>query len=331
MPSRGLAVVTGGASGIGEATARRLAADGYTITIVDVNATAGTAAAKSIGNEARFYACDVSNAEAVDAVAAKIEKELGPAHVLVTSAGLIPNAESIMEMDMAAHERMWQVNYNGTVHCCRAFARQMIPNKRGAIVTLGSINSRMPLPIPAYNMGKAVIERLTQLLAVELGRHNIRVNAVAPTYVMTPPLRAKVESGQRDMNKIMAVHALPKLPEPSDIADAIAFLCSDQAKAHHRHPIAYRCRLAGGRELSHLRRRRAVEGVSSAARRPGHASARPAASGRSAPRRCRARSPVRSCTPRPPCPFRPSWRERRRDWRRPGRTWDRSRSPCCSP
>jgi NAD(P)-dependent dehydrogenase (short-subunit alcohol dehydrogenase family) len=136
-----------------------------------------------------------------------------------------------MDMDMAAHDRMWAVNYNGTVHCCRAFARQMITQKRGAIVTLGSINSRMPLPIPAYNMGKAAIERLTQLLAVELGRHGIRVNSVGPTYVMTPPLRAKVEAGQRDLKKIMSVHALARLPEPADIADAIAFLCSDQAKS----------------------------------------------------------------------------------------------------
>jgi NAD(P)-dependent dehydrogenase (short-subunit alcohol dehydrogenase family) len=124
---------------------------------------------------------------------------------------------------------MWQVNYNGTVHACRSFARQMIRRQRGAIVTLGSINSRMPLPIPAYNMGKAAIERLTQLLAVELGRHGIRVNSVGPTYVMTPPLRAKVASGQRDLHKIMAVHALKQLPEPKDIANAIAFLCSDAA------------------------------------------------------------------------------------------------------
>jgi NAD(P)-dependent dehydrogenase (short-subunit alcohol dehydrogenase family) len=117
------------------------------------------------------------------------------------------------------------------VHCCRAFARQMIPMKAGAIVTLGSINSRLPLPIPAYNMGKAAIERLTQILAVELGRHGIRVNSVGPTYVMTPPLRARVQSGQRDLNKIMAVHALDRLPEPTDIADGIAFLCSEAARA----------------------------------------------------------------------------------------------------
>jgi NAD(P)-dependent dehydrogenase (short-subunit alcohol dehydrogenase family) len=234
MASKPVAVITGGASGIGEATARRLSAGGHDIAILDVNRAGGEAVAKSIGAggvAGRFYECDVANAAAVDATALKVKKDMGAPDVLVTSAGLIPNAEAIMDMDMAAHDRMWQVNYNGTVHSCRAFARQMIPRKRGAIVTLGSINSRMPLPIPAYNMGKAAIERLTQLLAVELGRHGIRVNSVAPTYVMTPPLRAKVEAGQRDMNKIMAVHALSKLPEPADIADAIAFLCSDQAKA----------------------------------------------------------------------------------------------------
>src|SRR5690606_12280664 len=100
---------------------------------------------------------------------------------------------------------------------CRSFGRRMIPRGRGSIVTLGSINSVLPLPLPAYNPGKAAVARLTQLLAVELGRHGIRVNSVAPTYVMTPPLRAKVEAGQRDLNKIMSVHALSSLPEPSDI------------------------------------------------------------------------------------------------------------------
>ena len=190
-----------------------------------------------------------------------VEKELGPPAILVTSAGIIPNTESILDMDMAAHDRMWQVNYNGTLHCCRAFARQMIPRKKGAIVTLGSINSRLPLPIPAYNMGKAAIERLTQLLSVELGRHGIRVNSVGPTYVMTPPLRAKVEAGQRDMNKIMGVHALAYLPEPADIADGNRLPVLGPGPRHHRHPAADRCRLPGGGELSHLRRRRALEGV----------------------------------------------------------------------
>jgi NAD(P)-dependent dehydrogenase (short-subunit alcohol dehydrogenase family) len=215
MSARKLAVITGGASGIGEATARRFAKDGYAVAILDQSKEAGAAGAKFIndgGGEARFYACDVADHKGMDVVA-----------------GLIPNTESIMDMDLAAHDRMWQVNYNGTIYACRSFGRQMITQKRGAICTIGSINSRLPLPLSAYNPGKAAIERITQMLAVELGRHNIRVNSVAPTYVMTPPLRARVASGQRDMKKIMAVHALDRLPEPKDIADGIAFLCSDQA------------------------------------------------------------------------------------------------------
>jgi NAD(P)-dependent dehydrogenase (short-subunit alcohol dehydrogenase family) len=232
--SKRLAAITGGASGIGEATAHRLAADGCGIAVLDMDVARGRevcAALEAKSAPAKFFRCDVGDATDVERVATEVEKELGRAEILVTSAGLIPNTEGIMDMDMDAHERMWRVNYHGTVHACRSFGRQMIANKRGAIVTIGSINSYLPLPLPAYNPGKAAIQRLTQLLAVELGRHGIRVNSVAPTYVMTPPLRAKVASGQRDLAKIMSVHALDRLPEPSDIANAITFLCSDQAAA----------------------------------------------------------------------------------------------------
>ena len=232
--SKGLAVITGGASGISEAAAHRLAADGYQVAVLDLNAAHGeevAGALKAKAVSARFFSCDVADVTDVERVAALVEKDLGPADVLVTSAGLIPNTEGIMDMDLEAHDRMWRVNYHGTVYACRVFGKQMIARKRGAIVTIGSINSYLPLPLPAYNPGKAAVQRLTQLLAVELGRHGIRVNSVAPTYVLTPPLRAKIEAGQRDLAKIMSVHALDRLPEPADIANAIAFLCSDQAAA----------------------------------------------------------------------------------------------------
>lgn len=234
MAERKVAVITGGGSGIGEATARRFARDGFDIAILDRNSEGAAAVAKEItaaGGVAKAYACDVADAKQIDSLADQVARDLGAASALVTSAGLIPNTESVLDMDMAAHERMWAVNYGGTLNAARAFARQMIPAKKGAIVTIGSINSVLPLPIPAYNIGKAAVVRLTELLAVELGRHGIRVNSVGPTYVMTPPLKAKVAAGERDMAKIMAVHALPHLPVPADIADAIAFLCSDQARA----------------------------------------------------------------------------------------------------
>jgi NAD(P)-dependent dehydrogenase (short-subunit alcohol dehydrogenase family) len=233
MTSQTLAVITGGANGIGAATARLFASRGHPVAILDVNAERGEKLAATLstaGGTARFYACDVADAWAVDAAAARVERELGAAGILVTSAGLIPNTESVMDMDMVAHERMWQVNYNGTIHACQSFGRQMIAKKCGAIVTLGSINSLLPMPLPAYNPGKVAIARLTQLLAVELGRHGIRVNSVGPTYVMTETLQARVDAGLRDLKKIMEVHALDTLPGPEDIALAIGFLCSAEAK-----------------------------------------------------------------------------------------------------
>ena len=230
-----LAVVTGGSRGIGEAAVRKFAATGHAVAALDVNRERGEALARELqsqGKTVQFHSCDVSDAQAVEQLAASIEKDLGPASVLVTSAALIPNTESIMDMDLDAHDRMWRVNYHGTVHACRSFGRQMIAAGRGgAIVTLGSINSALPMPLPAYNPGKVAIARLTQLLAAELGRHHIRVNSVGPTYVMTPELQARIDSGQRDLAKMMHVHALDILPTPVDIAEAIAFLCSPAARA----------------------------------------------------------------------------------------------------
>ena len=121
-PEKRVAVVTGAARGIGAATVRKLASLGYAVASLDVNEAA----------EGRFYRCDVADAAAVDATAAKVRAELGPASVLVTSAALIPNTESIMDMDLGAHDRMWRVNYHGTVHACRSFGRQMVDAGRAA-------------------------------------------------------------------------------------------------------------------------------------------------------------------------------------------------------
>lgn len=233
MSAAGVAVITGGASGIGAACARRFAAQGMAVAILDVAREAGQALAAelgALGAPARFYACDVANAAAVQACADAVSAELGQTALLVTSAALIPNTESVLDMDLAEHDRMWRVNYHGTVHACRSFGRILRARGAGHIVTLGSINSRNALPLPAYNPGKAALARLTELLAQELGRHGVRVNSVAPTYVMTPALQARIDAGQRDLASMMSVHALNALPAPEDIADAVAFLCSPQAR-----------------------------------------------------------------------------------------------------
>ena len=210
----------------------RFAKEGCAVAILDVDDAKGTELAASItrrGGIARYYSCDVASKSRVDEVAASVELDTGPADILVTSAALIPNTESVLDMDMDEHQRMWQVNYHGTVHACIAFGRQMRARGQGAIVTLGSINSILPLPLPAYNPGKAAVQRLTELLAVELGRHGVRVNSVAPTYVLTQGLRQKIDAGLRDLDKIMSVHALDVLPSADDISQAISFLCSEQS------------------------------------------------------------------------------------------------------
>ena len=111
-----VAVITGGARGIGEAAARKFAANGHAVAILDVNRGRGEALARELASpRVRFYECDVADAGIVAEVAARTQSELGPARVLATSAALIPNSESVLDMDLAAHDLMWRVNYQGTV------------------------------------------------------------------------------------------------------------------------------------------------------------------------------------------------------------------------
>jgi NAD(P)-dependent dehydrogenase (short-subunit alcohol dehydrogenase family) len=136
-----------------------------------------------------------------------------------------------MEMDLEEHQRVWDVNYNGTIYTVRAFARGMDKRRRGAIVTIGSVNSFIQLPLPAYNPSKVTIKRLTELLCMELGRNNIRVNGVAPNYTMTPAIKSRIDSGQRDPENIKRSGAVHMLIEPFHVANAVAFLASDEAEA----------------------------------------------------------------------------------------------------
>ena len=164
-------------------------------------------------------------------LAEKIEREIGPVRTLVTSAGILNSSDTIMDMDLAEHSRVWDVNYNGTVYSVRAFVRAMTLRKTGAVLTIGSINSFATLPLPAYGPSKTAILRLTQLLAVELGRFGIRVNGVAPTYVLSPALKALIESGDRDPDLIRNAGAIEMYVYPEHIANVVAFLCSEQASA----------------------------------------------------------------------------------------------------
>ena len=231
---KGVAVVTGGGSGIGEACARRFAKDGYAVAIIDQNMEGAERVAADLakaGTKTMSLIGDVSDLDSMVAFAKQVESDLGPVTALVTSAGILNNSNTIMAMDLDEHKRVWDVNYNGTIYTIRAFAVAMEKRKRGAIVTVGSVNSFIQLPLPAYNPSKAAIKRLTELLCMELGRNNIRVNGVAPNYTMTPAIKSRIKSGQRDPENIKRSGAVHMLIEPYHVANAVAFLTSDEAEA----------------------------------------------------------------------------------------------------
>lgn len=229
----GVAVVTGAGGGIGEACARRFASDGRAVACIDINGENADAVARTIteaGGSARAFQCDVVDIGAQQTLASRIEQEMGPVDLLFTSAGLIVDRGMLMTVDLAEHARVWDVNYHGTLYSIRAFAPAMQKRKRGAICTVSSVNSYIQLPLPAYNPGKVAVKRLTELLAMELGRDSVRINSVAPGYTLSENLKKRIEEGTRDPEKILGSGAIRVYIEPKHIAAAAAWLCSDEAE-----------------------------------------------------------------------------------------------------
>lgn len=228
--SKKIAVITGGASGLGEACARRFAADGATVWILDQNADRIASVVADInasGGAAHGEVVDVTDRNTMDSLAEKI----GAPDMLLTAAGIIEGVSTVLDADMDAHDRLWAINYGGTVNACRSFGKKMREAGKGAIVTIGSVNSYAALPLPAYCPSKTAIKRLTEMLAVELGRHGVRANGIAPTYVLTPALQARVDKGERSLDTIRKASALNEIVTTENISDVVAFLCSDAAAA----------------------------------------------------------------------------------------------------
>ncbi|CAN7248872.1 SDR family NAD(P)-dependent oxidoreductase [Devosia sp. LjRoot16] len=222
-------VVTGGASGIGEATARRFAAGGWAVEIADRNAERGAAIAAELG--ATYAGLDVADDDAVAAYATDVLARRGAVDAVVNSAGVLQNAVRVLEMDMAEYDRIHAINVRGTLVVNRAFGAAMAARGAGVLINMGSLTTYRPSGQPAYAMGKTSIKMLTEILAAELGPRGVRVNAVAPGYVLTPAMQARIDSGQRDPKLIIEKAALRRFVQPADVGEAIWFLCSDAASA----------------------------------------------------------------------------------------------------
>jgi NAD(P)-dependent dehydrogenase (short-subunit alcohol dehydrogenase family) len=232
VTTRRIALVTGAASGIGRATAKRLAAAGDFVIVADLNEQGGQSVVAEIakaGGRAEFRALDVAEEASVGELAQRAENEVGAVEVLVNCAGVLQNATEIATFSLAEHDKVWAINYRGTYLCCRAFAPRMAARHRGSIVNISSTSAAGAMPLLAYGPGKAAIENLTAILAVELGPDNVRVNAVMPGYVLTEQMQARIDAGKRDLRSMRLHSALGRMVSPEDVANGIHFLCSDAA------------------------------------------------------------------------------------------------------
>ncbi len=224
-----LVVVTGGASGIGEATARRFSAGGWTVEIADRDTERGLRIAAEIG--AHFERLDVADEAGIAAYAADVLARHAAVDAVVNSAGVLQNAIRVTDMAIAEYDRIHQINVRGSLLVNQAFGRAMSARGQGVLINMGSLTTYRPSGQPAYAMGKASIRMMTEILAAELGPRGVRVNAVAPGYVLTPAMQARIDSGQRDPKLIIEKAALRRFVLPADVGEAIFFLCSDAASA----------------------------------------------------------------------------------------------------
>ncbi|MFT3972456.1 MAG: SDR family oxidoreductase [Amaricoccus sp.] len=199
------------------------------MVIVDVNVERGEAIAAELGGE--FHALDVSDAVAVGALVADVTARLGVPAAVVNSGGLLRNATRITTMPIEEFDRIQAVNVRGTPLVGREFATRMAEAGGGAIINLCSMTTFQPWPQPGYAVSKTSVKMLTEIMAAELGPQGVRVNAVAPGFTLTSAMKGRIERGERDPSLILARSALGRMVEPSEVAEAIFFLCSPAAGA----------------------------------------------------------------------------------------------------
>jgi 2-hydroxycyclohexanecarboxyl-CoA dehydrogenase len=228
-----VAVVTGGASGMGEATCHELGRRGHRVAVLDVNGEAAQRVAEELrgrGVAALGIGADVSDRSAVEEAFAKVRSELGPVHILVTSAGVVDFAP-FTDITPQSWQRLIDVNLTGTFHCCQAAIPDMLEAGWGRIVMISSSSAQRGSPGMAhYAASKGALLSLTRSLAREYGPVGITVNNVPPSGIETPMQHQSQAAGHLPSNEQMAA-SIPvgHLGTGDDIAAAVGFLCSEEA------------------------------------------------------------------------------------------------------
>jgi NAD(P)-dependent dehydrogenase (short-subunit alcohol dehydrogenase family) len=229
--------VTGAASGMGAAHARRFGKLGDRVGCWDTRADALGAVVAEIrggGGEAEAVVADVTDPEAVEAGAARLREALGPAAVVIANAGIILTGEHIEELELDAWRRVIDVNLTGAFLTSRAAIPQLREAGDGAVILVSSVcGLTASAGFGAYNASKHGVIGLMRTLANELGSDGITVNAVCPGWVRTPMLDASVEDAEvdrGDLSPFTGMSLIERLVEPEEVTEAIVFLASPGAR-----------------------------------------------------------------------------------------------------
>ena len=233
-----IAAITGGAMGIGRATALLFAQEGATVALADVEADGAEAVAKEIvgrGGRALAAGVDVGDAGQVQAFVERVVTEFGRLDVMFANAGIAHSAR-FLEHPEAQWHRVLRVNLTGVFLCCQAAARQMLTQGGGRIITTASINGfRGVENLVGYNVAKAGVIELTKTMAVELAQHGIAVNAIAPAQIDTRLTRTLPEEARRRRTERIP---MGRFGEVEEVARAALFLASDDASYVTGHTLA---------------------------------------------------------------------------------------------
>ncbi|HUC36003.1 MAG TPA: SDR family oxidoreductase [Acidimicrobiales bacterium] len=221
------AVVTGGASGIGRATARRMAEEGATVAVVDLNADGASEVAKEIGGSA--HVADVTDPEGLKNAIDDAASAMGAITILFNNAG-VGSVSRLHEWAPEEWDRLVAVNLKGVYLGFRAAVPHMLASGGGSIVSTASISGTRPAAGEApYAAAKAGVAALTASAALEYGP-DIRVNSVSPGMILTALTEPWLESLPHEKERFERTTPLGRIGEPADIADVVVFLCSDMAR-----------------------------------------------------------------------------------------------------
>lgn len=231
-----VAIVTGGADGIGWATAQCLAQQGWRVALLDLQADAAQARAAALGAEHLGLRCDVTDAAAVQSAVTAAHTHFGRIDGLVNNAGIGDQAVPTLQQTVEGFDRVLAVHLRGQFLMSQAFAAHVLAQgvgargQRGAIVNIASIAALGGIPARnAYSAAKAGVVGMTRAMAMEWARQGLRVNAVAPGYVATALVATLAQRGALDGAAIARRTPLGRMAEPDEIAQAIAFLLSPAA------------------------------------------------------------------------------------------------------